>query len=396
MTIYALDDLAAKITPLGIFAPSYNDILLSLTAAFQSIYGSDSYLGPDSQDGQFIAVMALSIHNVNNAAVAVYNAYSPSTAIGVGLSNAVKINGLARLVPSNSSVDLTIVGTAGTTITNGAVGDINGTQWNLPAEVIIPIGGSIVVTAISATEGAIIAPASSVNRILTPTRGWQTATNADPAVPGAPVESDATLRVRQSVSTELPSLSIIGGIDGAIANIPGVEQRKLYENDTGVPDSDGLPGHSISAVVLGGDAEVIAEVIARKKTPGTGTYGDITQIVYDSTGVPVTISFFRPDLVPIELEITIQPRAGYVSTTGALIIASILEGNNSQGIGGDIYIAKQFSYANLVGTGLENTFDVTLIEMSRDGDPVAPDNIEIAFDELATQVAGDITLTVLP
>lgn len=394
MTTYPLPSLAAQITPTGIFAPSYNDILLSLTASYMSIFGSDSYLGPDSQDGQWIAIMAAAIHDSNSAAIAVYNSFSPATGVGVGLSSTVKINGLQRLIATNSTVDVVIVGQPGTTITNGVVGDTNNNRWLVVEEVVIPVEGQITTTVVAEEQGDIIAAAGTVNIILTPTRGWQTVINLIAATPGAPIESDAQLRVRQAVSTELPSLSILGGIVGAIANLPGVEAYRVYENDTKVPDADGIPGNSISAVVRGGEVTDIATVIARKKTPGTGTYGDVTDVVEDSAGVPVTIHFFRPTTVAVDLKITIQARPGYVSSTGQAIIDSILAGNNSQGIGGDIYIAKQFSYANLVGTGLENTFNVTSITMRRDSNPYEASDITIAFNELAVQDDANIELTV--
>ncbi len=72
--------------------------------------------------------------------IAAYNSFSPGFAQGAGLSSIVKINGIARKVPSNSQCVVTIVGQAGAQITNGIIGDnLNlGTQWALPALVTIP------------------------------------------------------------------------------------------------------------------------------------------------------------------------------------------------------------------------------------------------------------------
>lgn len=47
----------------------------------------------------------------------VYNAFSPSTAQGAGLSSVVKINGIRRKTASYSTVDLRIVGQVGTIVT---------------------------------------------------------------------------------------------------------------------------------------------------------------------------------------------------------------------------------------------------------------------------------------
>ncbi|MCV5209418.1 hypothetical protein OFC00_31520, partial [Escherichia coli] len=78
---------------------------------------------------------------------------------------------------------------------------------------------------------------------------------------GVAAETNAELRVRQSQSVALPSLTPFEAVDGAIANISGVTRHKLYENDTDTTDANGLPPHSIAAIVEGGDATVIANSI---------------------------------------------------------------------------------------------------------------------------------------
>ena len=94
----------------GIFKPDYADALAYLEAEFRAIYGEDIYIEPDSQDGQMLAIFAAAIDGCNAQAVAIYNAFSPSSARGVGLSSVVKINGIKRLVASYSTVDLVITG----------------------------------------------------------------------------------------------------------------------------------------------------------------------------------------------------------------------------------------------------------------------------------------------
>jgi uncharacterized phage protein gp47/JayE len=379
----------------GISAPDYNTILNALKSQAQNIFGTDIYLEPDSQDGQLLATMAASINDANSAAIAAYNSFSPSTAQGIGLSNVVKINGLQRLVPSNSTANITIIGQAGTIIANGIVEDANGLQWALPASVTVPVGGSIVVTATCKTPGAIAAAANTINQIATPTFGWQSANNAANAVPGAPVESDAELRVRQSKSTSLPAQTVIGGIYAAIANLSGVTQLKIYDNDTGSTDSNGIPAHSISVVVQGGDATAIAQAIALKKTPGTGTYGTTSETVVDSQGIPNTINFFAATQVPIDINITIKAYAGYVTTTGATIIAQLKKYLNGMGIGGTdnfVFNSKLYSPANDTGA-VANSYNVTALTARRGSSSFSTANIAIAFNEIP--IAGTVTLTVV-
>lgn len=203
-----------------------------------------------------------------------------------------------------------LVGQAGATITNGAAKDANGVKWMLPATVTIPPSGTITVTATCATIGDISARAGTITQIATPALGWQSVTNPADAAEGAPVEKDAELRRRQTVSTALPSLTVLDGIIGAVANVTGVTRYVAYENDTGATDANGIPSHSISLVVEGGDATVIANAIAAKKTPGSGTYGTTAIVVTDIYGRPIAINFFRPTPAPIAATVAIKALTG--------------------------------------------------------------------------------------
>jgi hypothetical protein len=86
MATYPLATLACTIDENGISAPSYADILASLQASFQSIYGSDIYIEADSQDGQWLATIAQIINDGNHLRLLRgwhYRAKSRSTACAV-------------------------------------------------------------------------------------------------------------------------------------------------------------------------------------------------------------------------------------------------------------------------------------------------------------------------
>lgn len=399
------------ISATGISALPYAAILTNLQNDFQSIYGSDIYIDSDSQDGQWLAIIALALYNTGQAAVAAYNAFSPSTAQGTGLSSNVKINGLQRDNPSNSTAIVSIGGQVGTIITNGIVGDNLGlnTQWALPATVTIPGAGTIDVTAICTVMGDVAAAAGSLTQIITPTRGWQTATNAIDAVEGAPVEDDATLRQRQSVSTSLPAQTPFEAIQAAVANVPNVVRSLGYENDTDTTDGNGLPSHSISMVVSGGDVNAVAQAIAGKKAPGTGTYGTEVVPVTDSQGITKNIKFFELVNVPIYVDVTIHNLPGFVTPTETAIQNAVAQYINSLPIGGKVYYTKLFSPANLsgaaaqLGTGqtqaaldlLSATYDITAITLGTAPSPGGTADITIPFNEAATCLPANVIVTVV-
>ena len=201
MATYPLATLACTIDGTGISAPPFSDVLGSLTTSFQSIYGSDIYIEPDSQDGQWLANLAQVVDDGNQADVTVFNGYSPSFAQGAALASQVKINGIRKAIAGNSTAVGNVVGTAGTPITNGVVADTNGNLWNLPASVTIPDAGSLAVTVTAQQPGAITAIAGAISEINTPTRGWQSFSNSIAAVVGNAIETDPSLRKRQTGST---------------------------------------------------------------------------------------------------------------------------------------------------------------------------------------------------
>ncbi|HIE3812576.1 TPA: baseplate J/gp47 family protein [Enterobacter asburiae] len=388
--------LSATVTAEGISAPDYQTILDTLTSYFQQIYGSDAYLEPDSKDGQMVALVALAIHDANNMAISVYNCFSPATGYGAALTSNVKINGIARRGATNSTVDLVLTGTAGTSITNGTVKDTNNVIWRLPASVTIGVGGTVTVTATCSNSGAVAALAGTITTINTPTRGWASVTNPAAATVGAPAETDAELRIRQGQSVALPSLTPFEGVDGAIANVAGVTRHKLYENDTGATDSNGLPPHSISAIVDGGDVTEIAQTIRGNKGQGTATYGTTSVTIPDTYGNPHVISFSRSTDVPIFGHITLKAFTGYTSQIGVQIQQAVADYINGLTIGDDVLLSRIYSPANLgvVSGGNARYYDIQELLIGKSAGSVAAANIIIAYNEFASCKPENIVLTV--
>ncbi|WP_313506809.1 baseplate J/gp47 family protein [Kosakonia sacchari] len=385
--------LSATVTAQGITAPDYQTILDKVTGFFQLIYGTDAYIDPDSKDGQMVSLVALAIHDANNTAIAVYNSYSPSTALTDALSRNVKINGISRKGETRSTVDLVLTGTTGTTITNGSVRDDNGIVWNLPATTTID-GNPV--TAICNTPGAVAALTGTITKINTPTRGWVSVNNPTAATVGAAAETNAELRIRQTQSVALPSLTPFDAVDGALANISGVTRHKLYENDTGTVDANGLPAHSISAIVDGGDAITIAQTIRGKKGQGVATYGTTTVQVPDYYGNPHNISFSRPVDVPVYVAITLRVFTGYTSQIGEDIKKAVSDYINSLKIGDSVLLSRIYSPANLgvVSGGNARYYDITELLIGKVAGSEAAANIAIAYDESASCTTANISITV--
>lgn len=375
----------------GFHYPDYPTLLEKITTDFKNIYGVDVYIDPDSQDGQNLAIRAAATYDVCQIIATSFTQFSPSFAQGLWLSSTVKINGIRRLEATNSTVDLTIIGTAGTVITSGQAEDTNGNKWNLPT-VTIPSSGTITVTATAATAGAIEASSNTITKISTPTLGWQSVNNLLPATAGRNMETDAELRARQRISTAMPSLSTVESVIGGVANIVGVTRYKVYENDTSVADVDGIPAHSISAVVEGGDSLEIANVIRLRKSVGVTTFGTTNILTYDSYGIPLTVNFYRPSNATINIEVSITPLSGYLTAYADEIKAALIAYIAGLDIGEDVLITKLYKPALTVHS---DTYDISLIRISKNAGALGTINVPVLFNEVATTSTSTITVITL-
>ena len=388
--------LSAKVTAEGISAPDYQTILSTLISYFQQIYGSDAYLEPDSKDGQMVALMALAIHDANNTAITVYNCFSPATGYGAALTSNVKINGISRKGATNSTVDLLLTGTAGTTIINGSVKDSNNVIWRLPASVVVGVDGTVMVTATCSVSGAVAALAGTITEINTPTRGWVSVTNPAAATVGSPAETDAELRIRQSQSVALPSITPFEALDGAVSNVTGVTRHKLYENDTGSEDGNGLPPHSVAVIVDGGDVTDIAQAIRGNKGQGTATHGTTSVTVPDKYGNPHVIKFSRSSDVPVYARIKLKVFTGYTSQIGQQIQQAISDYINSLMIGDSVLLSRIYSPANLgvVSGGNARYYDIQELTIGKSQGALSSSNIDIRYNESASCTPENIVITV--
>lgn len=305
----------------GMHIPLYQEIVDKLVEDMKQIFGDDIYLEADSQDYQQISIFARMIYDSYNLALLAYNNRTPKDAIGIGLDNIVALAGIQRKPATASTVVLTITGVDGTKISNGEVSDDNGNYWELPDEVIIPSNGIIDVTATSKEKGNVFALPNTITNINTPVYGWLSVTNKQASSAGIDVENDFELRGRFSLSVLGPSSSIFESLQESLAAIPGVTRVRGYENDTSATSTGtvppnvpaGIPSHTISFVVEGGNDVDVATELYMKKTPGCGTFGTTTVKLQSVVGNILAVNFYRPKYTNVKVKITIKQLDGYTS-----------------------------------------------------------------------------------
>ena len=383
----------------GVHVPAYADVLAALQAQFQYIYGSDIDWDNSTQDSEWVQLLAAAFTTANNMGAAVYNAFSPTTAQGAGLSSVVAINGIERETPSNSTVGVLIVGVPNYQINNGVAMDNNQNYWNLPAIVIIPSSGEILVTATCQTEGAIpCSPGGIVSMAGAYGNNVQSVTNPTAATLGAPVEDDAELRQRQTVSASLPSVSSINGLEAAIAAIPGVTAYRVYENGDPATDDNGVAGKSVAVVVSGGDLQLVTDTIALKKGNGCGTCGDLSfYSTADANGVTRLIHFSAIHQTPIIASLWVNPGNGFTSDVVLAIQTAVANALNNLGIGGDVFLEDMKIAARLLGQPYGNTFTIVPNSMliARSSNMLSASDIDMAYNESPNAVVSSIVVNLV-
>jgi len=404
---------APYISEAGLHLPTFNDMLEKRIADAKSIFGQDIYLGNDSADYQLIAVETLALYDAMQAIQLAYNQASPVTAIGVGLSNLVQLNGITRTPATYSTCDVTLIGTSAAHIINGVVADVSGNLWNLPTPLQLQAAGSplgeyyaLTVTATCQTLGAITALAGDINVISTPTAGWTSVSNATAAIAGQAVETDSELRERQRISVALPSQTMLQGTVAAIAALLGVTRYKVYENPTnsttygfpGVP-FEGSPEHSITAIVEGGDIADIADAIYYNRGLGCYTDGDVvTNITDPDSGEITPIRFYRPDYVNVYMEITIKMLSGWGTGDEDDIKEAVADYINTLEISEDLYLSSVICAAVDVNTNkAKPTFSVTQVLMGTDpaSPPLSATDITVGYKEVVLGSVDNITITLV-
>lgn len=367
----------------GFHMPTYTDIRDDNIADAKSIFGQDIYLGIDSQDYQWISSFSEKTYDAFQAAMLVYNNRGPSTALDNALDSIVKINGLKRDAANYSTCPVTVSGVPETVIKNCVVTDKGSIKWDLPPVVTIPTIGTIDVLATCEIVGPIVANPGDITGIFTPTYGLSGVYNSVSGELGSNIESNSLLRVRQSNSTAQPSASMLEGTKGAVAQVTGVTRSKVYENDTNIIDSDGLPAHSISVIVEGGLDEDIANAIFIHKGPGCFTNGTTTIDVTDSAGQITPIRFTRPTYVDSDVTINIKQLVGYTTATTTAIETNLQTYLNSLSIGSDISMSSLWGVALQAMPDLTiPMFSITSVTVARHGGTQSTSDVVINYNEV--------------
>ena len=384
----------------GLHINTYQDILALFANSVQSANGSIVYLAPQVSDYQLISSEALAAFDAEQAAQLAYNQRSILTAIGSGLDALGSNINVPRKAAAFSTAQVTVTGTPNTTIQAGVAQDNSGVLWSLTPNITIPNAGSISVTATCQTLGAVQALPNTIDIIGTPTRGWNSVTNAASAVVGVPVERDSQYRGRLMLSAAINSRTLLAGTQARIVALPNVTRALCIDNKTNVTDSvTGTPAHSVSCVVEGGDSYQIASTIAGNNnyalpngsTPSTS--GSTSVVFTDPyTSQQTTIGFYRPTYVQPYVTVNISALIGYTSQVPLMIAQNIVTYLNSLRIGQIITYGEIWAVI-YQAPSTSPVFTVRSVNLGTSANPSGTADLPLQFYQVAQGLAANIVVT---
>lgn len=191
--------------------------------------------------------------------------------------------------------------------------------------------------------GPIGALSGLLTGIATPITGWKSAINVLDAVAGALEESNPAYRARQDAELVATGEAVPDAIRAHVLVVAAstsdpVTSCQVFFNDSDLTDANGIPPHSVMAVVEGGPADTtpagsttdpaasIASALWNSVAAGIGTFGNTSVTVQDEEGNDQVIEFYRPAdaNVYVHFDIVYDVKAWPTVDTVALIEQAVI------------------------------------------------------------------------
>lgn len=305
------------LTGKGVIVPDVSTVLSEIEATMKSLFGADLNTAPTSPAGRLIEMFQRSRSFTIYAMAAISNMLNLNTANGFILDDLGALFLIQRQPATYTTTTAVLGGVSGTVIPKGTrfqttAGDIFETTTDFT------LGSSIPLRVKAQKSGPIPAAPNTLTIILDNIYGLETVNNPGSADMGQDLESDGEYRTRIKNSLDINSISVLSAIKANLEAISGVKSTYCYDNysnQTVDVDAITLPAHSVLAVVQGGDAQQIAQVLYDKKTIGAGYLSGTTdpnitietQTIYDPDyGTPYVVKFARPEQLAFYISITVN------------------------------------------------------------------------------------------
>ena len=305
--------MALQFSDNGLETNTLRELFQELSDGYKGIYGQDIDLEQESPDGQRVAIEAQARADIEAALQWLYSQMDPDFNTGDMQQIIGKLHGLYLRPGSRSQRDLKVTTDRPVLLGNGyRIRDQANQVWFIRQNVTVP-AGTTEVTFFAQNFGKITGLVADTFTQLTPEPGVLSIISDTEAVVGRDEETPEEFRQRRNRSLENPATGSTGAIFAKVAQLPGVTDLNIGENDTKVDDEiTGIPANSVWLVVEGGAISEIIAVMVKQKGGGTGTKGTVsgryTETLVRPDGTTLLIAhdlqFDRPVYKPLHIKLT--------------------------------------------------------------------------------------------
>ncbi|CNF53408.1 baseplate J/gp47 family protein [Yersinia frederiksenii] len=381
----------------GLEIDTFRDLFQTLSDAYKGIYGQDIDLDQESPDGQRVAIEAQARTDIEASLQWLYSQMDPDFNTGDMQQIIAKLHGLYLRPGSRSQRDLNVATDRPVFLYSGyKIRDQSNQVWFVRQNVTIP-AGTTTVTFFAQDFGKVTGLIADTFTQLTPELGVLSITSDAVAVIGRDEETPEEFRQRRNRSLENPATGSTGAIFAKVAQLTGVTDLNVGENDTKIDDVlTGIPANSIWLVAEGGAVSEIVEVMVKQKGGGTGTKGSVigryieTLIRPDGTTLQIAhdMQFDRPVYKPLHINLTAKRKV----TNDPVDLDTLKEAlaKRVMHIGEEID-ANEF-YADGYGAGRVN-YVLTNLKISIDGITFTDAELSPGFQGKFTLDVANISIT---
>lgn len=277
-----------ELTSAGLSVATYPQIRKALATKFKEIYGSDIDLSTTSADGIYLENVSLLINNLLAVIKMLYSELNIDTATGVYLESLCSLSGIYRKPATKSIAVLKLINNNDDPILLDSSKklefiDGNNISWFTKVQV----GSQLTLIKDEPTEviveceknGPIVAPSGWIDKLISNEYNITIEQENDAEI-GSYEENDSHLRLRRNESMSTKGISVLETLAGALLNLSGIEDVKVYNNDSSstITSADGtsINVHDIYVVLrkrqnVKIDESLIGSIIYEKLTPGIKT-----------------------------------------------------------------------------------------------------------------------------
>lgn len=401
----SLPQIYQYIDATGVIIPETSSILAEVQTEYQSVFGSDLIMTPDTPQGLLGTAEALARTQVVNNNAVLADQINPNIAGGVFLDAIMALTGMQRTPAVQTVVsNVTLTGVPGTVISVGTQAQTAaGYIFASLSTVTLNSGGTAIVNFASVAFGAIPCAGNALNQIVTNVLGWETVDNNPSGTPastttlGSVTQSDQAARALRQNTLGFQGVALPVAITSALYATAGVTSLTFQENTaatTQTINGISMVGHSIYACVEGGSDLAVATALLENKSSGCAWNGGTSvSVIEPASGQSYTVMFDRPTVINVAIQVT--------TTNGnsANIIQAILDyaAGNINGLAGFV-VGASVSPFEIAGAIMNENpgYYIPLVQVSLESSiSWSTTPIPISINEIAFTQSSFITVILI-